>query len=263
MVKITQKLNPTCTNTDINTNIKTIQYLILIQGQQKMLRLSTLLPSLTLLSGLRLSASGHSAVIAYTNEANFQSALNNQITLVDLDSSELRAFGNSYYLEDSGPSSVFSSLGIDFQFTNARVVSGVRGQLPKDDKDTSIQHGVGFSGNVAFDLLNGSFGVGVWSNFIDGGTIKAYDGYGLSGNLIGTADLNGGSFGGLTSDSVIRSVEITCEFNGDLKCGLFDIQFGDNTSAVPTPPTIFLLGTVLSGLFWSRRKNQTSPRSRN
>jgi len=178
-----------------------------------------------------MSAQSIASVITYNNESNFQSAASNRFTLVNLDAPPLNQYASGYRVEDAAPSSNFASLGVDFQFVNAQVVGGQANQIPKAGRDRLILNGIGFDGNIAFDIRSPANGIGAWSNFIDGGTIKAYDGRGLTGNLLGVANLNGGSFGGLISDSsVIRSAQITCDFNYDLKCGVFDIQHGSSFS---------------------------------
>jgi len=207
---------------------------------------------------LVMSAQSIASVITYTNETDFQNALTNGFTLVNLDAPPLNQYAGGYRVEDIGPSSAFASLGIDFQFVNAQVIDGRAFEIPKAGRDRLIANGAGWNGNIAFDLFSPENGIGAWSNFIDGGIIKVYDGPGLTGNLIGSANLNGGSFGGLISSDLVRSVQITCDFNSDLKCGVFDIQFGTTAPAVPVPATIWLLSLGLIGLFgegkWVRRK---------
>jgi len=215
-----------------------------------------------LIVGLASSTQSIASVITHTDEIGFQNALTNGFTLVNLDAPPLNLHASGYRVEDISPSSDFASLGIDFQFVNARVVDGQAGHIPKAGRDRLIYNGVGFDGNIVFDFLSPVNGVGAWSNFIDGGTIKAYDGLGLTGNLIGVANLNGGSFGGLISGDLVRSAEITCDFNFDLKCGVFDIQFGTTVSAmpepssVPEPSSIFLLASGLLSLVGIRKKWQ-------
>ena len=179
-----------------------------------------------LFATLTISSHSLATVVAYTDEASFQSAANKRFTLLNLDAPPLNAHPADYWVEEAGPSSTFKSLGVDF-LVNAKVFDEEAFQIPKAGRERLIAHGAKWKGNLAFDLLSPANGVGVWSNFIDGGRIKAYDGRGLTGNLLGVASLNGGSFGGLIStDAVVRSVEITCDFNWDLDCGLIDIQFG-------------------------------------
>jgi hypothetical protein len=207
-----------------------------------------------LLIGLVVSTQSFSSMISYTNETDFQDALTGEFTLVNLDTSPLNSHSSAYHVEDIGPSSDFASLGIDFKFVNAQVIDGQAIQIPTAGRDRLILNGDGFNGNIAFDLLSPVNGVGAWSNLVDGGAIKAFDGLGLTGNLIGTAALNEGSFGGLISSALVRSVEITCDFNSDLKCGVFDIQFG-TVSSVPTPAAVWLLGSGLIGLIGMRKKS--------
>jgi len=210
-----------------------------------------------LIVALVMSTQSIASVITYTNETDFQNALTNGFTLVNLDAPPLNQYASGYRVEDIGPSSDFASLGIDFQFVNAEVLAGQAYQLPKAGRDRIINNGIGWNGNIVFDLLSPMNGIGAWSNFGDGGIIKAYDGLGLTGSLIGVANLNGGSFGGLISIDLVRSVEITCDFNADLRCGVFDIQSGTTISAVPAPATIWLIGSGLLG-FFGMRTNLTS-----
>ncbi|MEF8734075.1 MAG: hypothetical protein V5B40_19815 [Candidatus Accumulibacter meliphilus] len=199
--------------------------------------------------GLVFSAHAVASVVAYTNERDFQNALSHDFVLVNLDASPLSGFASGYHVEDAGPAAEFTLLGIDFRYVNAQVVDGHAYQIPKPGRDRLILNGNGWNGNIVFDFIAPISGVGAWSNFIDGGVIRAYDSPGLMGNLIGFADLNGGSFGGLISSIPVLSVEVTCDFNYDLKCGVFDIQFDRAVSSVPTPPTFWLFLTAIAGLF--------------
>lgn len=213
------------------------------------------------IAGLFISAPSFASLIAYTNEGSFQAALTGGFTLVNLDAPPLNAFTSGYRVETTGPAAAFAGLGIDFRFVNARVVAGQDSQIAKPGRDRLIANGTGFDGNIVFDLLSPGHGVGAWSNEIDGGTIRAFDGLGLSGNLIGVAALNEGIFGGLISTDLIRSVQITCDFNSDLRCGVFDIQFGTVAavaSNIPEPATLSLLGTGLAGIGWARRRRYKS-----
>lgn len=216
--------------------------------------LSSILKAVTLVVGLLLCAHSFAASVSYTNETDFQTALNGSFTLVNLDAAPLATHASGYRVEDAGPASDFATLGIDFINANAQVVGSQAFQIPKAGRDRLILNGPSFNGNIAFDFVTAVNGIGAWSNYIDGGHIRAYDGLGLTGNLIGEADLDGGSFGGLISSGLIQSAEITCEFNGDLKCGVFDIQFGTTLSAVPVPATVWLLGSALVGIFGWRKK---------
>lgn len=180
------------------------------------------------------------SVTAYTDEATFQSAAKGRFTLVNLDAAPFTSFGDIYYVEDPDPSIAFVSKGVDFLFANAPVsVFGSSIGLPKAGRSHTIVSGVpaGLGDNLAFDLLSPASAVGLWSDYLSGGTIRAYDGPGLTGNLVGEAQLNDRSyslktFAGLaSSDSVIRSVEYACEFSifssmsSPALCHVFDIQF--------------------------------------
>jgi len=210
-----------------------------------------------LIIGLAMSTQSFSSVISYSGETTFQNALTGEFTLINLDSPPLSSYASGYRVEDAAPSANFASLGIDFINVNAQVVDGQGYQIPKAGRDRLIFNGTGFDGNIAFNLLSPVNGIGAWSNLIDGGVIKAYDGLGLSGNLIGTAALGAGSFGGLISSNSVRSVEITCDFNSDLKCGVFDIQFG-TVSSVPVPAAIWLFSSGLLALIGFGRNRSKS-----
>lgn len=190
------------------------------------------------------ASAASAAITTYSTQATFEASLNGSFFLANLDDAPLIGFGPPYHVEDAGPAATFASLGIDFLTFNPEVVDGQAFQIVLPARDRLIIHGLGSStgGNIIIDLIHPVDGVGAWSNTGDGGRIRAFSGPGLSGVFLGEADLLAGSFGGLISTEPIRSVEITCEFNFDLTCGVFDIQHGTEAAPVPVSP---LVGVVL------------------
>ena len=98
--------------------------------------------------------------------------------------------------------------------------------------------------------------MGATSSSGDGGTIQLYDGLNGTGNLIGQVQFGTGNgwpspFGGITSTEEIRSAIFTCDFDGDLKCGVIDPTFG---AVVPIPAAVWLFGSALGLLGWARRR---------
>ncbi len=179
-------------------------------------------------------------VTSYANQVAFEAALPEEFTLVNLDDQPLVGFAPPFNVEDAGPAAAFEQLGIDFQVFDAVVVDGQAFQISLPDRDRLVLNGVGgpTGGDLVIDLVDPVHGFGAWSNNGDGGHVRAFSQPRLGGTLVGEADLGSGSFGGLISTDLIRSVEITCEFNFDLACGVFDIQFGTTSSPVPLPPWV-------------------------
>jgi hypothetical protein len=102
-------------------------------------------------------------------------------------------------------------------------------------------------------------GIGAFSNNIDFGRIRAFSEPNLQGTFLGQVQFGPGSFGGLISDVLIQSVQFTCDFNADLRCGVYDIQFGtvaNDVSAVPEPASLFLLGTGAAAMIAKRKRHQ-------
>ena len=206
---------------------------------------------------------GAQASTAYTDEASFQAALTGGFTLVNLDAPPLSAFASGYHVEDAGPAASFAALGLNFTHVNAFVLGGQDHQIAKPARDRLLLNGDAFygnsvnSGNIAFDLLAPIHGIGMLTNNRDVGRIRAFTGAGLTGTLIGEADIVVGGFGGLVSDVAIGSVEVLCEWE-DHACGVYDLQFGALASAnpVPEPETyaLMLAGLVAIGLSVRRRQ---------
>src|SRR5688572_25829683 len=157
--------------------------------------------------------SAQAAIDAYTNQASFQAALDGEFTLVNLDAAPL-LFAAPYRVEDTAPAAAFLALGIDFINFNAQVDDGQNAQTP-GNRDQLIFNGTGLSpgGTVALNFLSAVNGVGAWSNNLDGGRVRAFTGPNLGGTFLGEVPFGPGSFGGLTSDTPIGSVQFTCTFN--------------------------------------------------
>lgn len=216
----------------------------------------------TLPLALALAAPSQAAVTFYTSQSAFQSALAGSFTLVELndnddpsDPNELGDFGpvtatNGYRVEDTGPAAAFLGLGIDFVAVNAQVVLRSPNRM--------IANGNGFDGNIQVNFVNPVNGIGAFSNAIDFGRVRAFSEANLGGTFLGQQQFGPGSFGGLTSTIPINSVEFTCDFNTDLKCGVYDIQFGTFAAdaAVPEPGTwaLMILGFGLVG--WQLRRQR-------
>jgi|KBSSwiStaDraftv2_1062776.scaffolds.fasta_scaffold786781_1 hypothetical protein len=204
-------------------------------------------------------------LITTTDPVAFAAQVSGGFTLVNLDAPPLNAFASGYHVEDALPAAAFSALGIDFVGVNATVLAGQNGQITTPGRDRLILNGSGFNGTlvnngeIVINLLGSVNGVGGFSNVGDGGRILAYSGPGGTGTLLGQTTFANGGFGGLilTSD-VIASVQFTCDFNSDKKCGVYDIQFG-RVSAVPEPVSGLLtlagLGTLAACRALSRRRH--------
>ena len=185
------------------------------------------------------------SITSFSNQATFEASLTGSFTLANLDDPPLVGFVPPYNVEDAAPAAAFATLGIDFQTFVPAVVDGQAFQISLPGRDRLILNGANSStgGNIILDLVEPVDGVGAWSNDGDGGRIRVFSGPGLSGTFLGEVGMLSGSFGGLISTDPIRSVEITCDFNFDLICGVFDIQHGTTPALVPVPP---LVGVILS-----------------
>lgn len=196
------------------------------------------------------TASTHAATVAYFDESSFQLALDT-FTLVNLDAPPFDAFGAPYNVQDAGPAAAFLALGISSFGANRQVLAGNDFQTVKNNRDRIIANGSGFGvGNMVIEFTNAVNGIGAWTNLDDGGEIIAFNSGGVEiGRVVfGQSPAMTGGFSGLISDEAIASVEITCTFDNDIKCGVYDIQFG-NLTPVPIPAAIWFFASGLLGLF--------------
>jgi len=196
------------------------------------------------------------ATVAYTSQSDFQAAFPGSFRLVNLDAPPLSGFPSGYHVEDAGPAAAFAAQGIDFFGFDAQVFDEQNYQTPTD-RDWLIFNGNGFGGEIGVNFATPVYGVGALANVLDFGRIRLFSGADLSGSFIDEVQFGPGGFGGLTSTGPIGSAQFTCDFNEDLKCGVFDIQFG-TAPAVPEPRTWALmlcgLGLVGAALRWRRSK---------
>jgi len=204
---------------------------------------------------LLMSTQLQATIVTTQNESAFQSAFTNY-TLLNMDNATFDPLGPSFQLSDANP--LFSLFGIQSVGYNADVISGQAFQLSKPGRDKLIANGHGFGGHIAFDFANNIFGIGALSNLGDYGTIRAYSGTGLSGALLGQVTMSEGGFGGLISTTAIRSFEISCDFNADLKCGVYDMQFSGQAIAVPAPASLILFLVALAGLAFGNTKGRSA-----
>ena len=133
--------------------------------------------------------------------------------------------------------------------------------------DGLLLNGTGFFGattpHVGMNFDGAVHGVGVTSNAIDGGVISIYSGPNGTGDLLGSygfGEQADGLFGGIISTEVIGSVVFSCDYNGDLKCGLIDPIFEAlevNTVSVPLPQwafVILLFSILFIGIYTNRTR---------
>ena len=196
------------------------------------------------------------ATTLYASQAAFQTALTGSYTLVNLDAGALAAIPTIYNVQSAAPAAAFSALGISFTGFNAPVYSGQDYQIPLAGRDRLIIFGAGFGGQITINFATPVNGIGWRSNNGDGGSVIAYSGLNQTGAVIGTGSVGSGAFGGLVSDTLISSAKITCDFNSDLVCGAYDIQFGtlQISRAVPEPASWALMigGFALAGFAMRR-----------
>lgn len=184
-------------------------------------------------------------VTTFTSQSSFQSQLAG-FTLWNLDAAPFNGFPNGYRLDDAAPAAALTAIGLDSIGLNAQVIAGQAGQISNPARDRLIAHGTGNGGLIAFNFLSPVNGVGAFSNEIDGGRILAFTGANLTGIALPAAPFADGGFGGVISTELIRSVQFTCDFNNDFRCGVLDVQFGTTPAsggAVPEPGTWLLLLT--------------------
>lgn len=208
-----------------------------------------------------LGSPAHAQVTTFNDQAAFQAALSGAFTLVNLDDQPLSGFAAPYTVEAPGPAAAFSSLGIDFQVFDAAVIDGQAFQISVPGRDRLIINGVGSStgGDLAIDLVDPVAGFGARSNINDGGRVRVFSGPGLSGTFLGEAAIGSGGFGGLISTQPIRSIEVTCDFDFDLICGVYDLQHGTQAAPVPIDPrvgVVLLFGLAGVGLVMVRRSGR-------
>lgn len=199
-------------------------------------------------------------IMSYSSQGNFQAALGGSFTLINLDDAPFNAFAPGYRLDDPGPAAALLAAGLESVGFNAEVLAGQDSQTPTD-RDRLIANGSGFGGLIAFNFASAVDGIGAFSNNIDFGRVRAFSGENLGGTLLGEVQFGPGGFGGLTSSTGIRSVQFTCDHDFDLKCGVYDIQFGTfATNAIPEPATWALM---IAGFGWIglqvRRRRRTEP----
>lgn len=189
------------------------------------------------LAALMLTTAASAAT--YSSQSAFQAALASNFTLVNLDAAPLAVLGSGYYVEAAAPASAFAGLGIDFINFNAPVGGGQAFQIATPGRDRLIFNGNGFGGTIAVNFTAPVNGVGALSNNGDGGRVRIFSGANLGCSFLGEYGFSS-IFGGITSETNIGSAQFTCDFNFDLRCGVYDIQFG---TSVPEPQAWALLLT--------------------
>ncbi|HTH27833.1 MAG TPA: PEPxxWA-CTERM sorting domain-containing protein [Sphingobium sp.] len=187
------------------------------------------------------------AVTVYTDSGAFASALDGSYTLANLDAGALGALAAPYTVQSSAAAAAFSALGMSFAGFNATVAGGQDYQIATPGRDRLILFGKFFGGQLTINFATPVNGVGWRSNNGDGGRVIAYSDVDLGGTQIGTGNVGSGAFGGLISDSAIRSIQLTCDFNGDFACGAYDIQFGTLASATPAIPEPATWAMMIAG----------------
>lgn len=203
-------------------------------------------------------------VTTYSDQAAFEAALTGDFTLANLDGGALGALGVPYTVQSAPAAAAFAALGFGFTGFNATVAGGQDFQIPVPGRDRLILFGSYFGGQLTLNFSAPVNGIGWRSNVGDGGRVIAYSGLDQTGAQIGTGQVGSGAFGGLISDAQILSATLTCDFNGDLACGAYDVQFG--TLAVAPPPAVpepaswamMIVGLGIAGTALRRRKTALS-----
>lgn len=190
-----------------------------------------------------VSTAASAATTNYSSETAFAAALTGDFTLVNLDAPPLAGFASGYRVDDALPAAALLGLGIDMINFNAPVVGGQAFQIPTGGRDRLILNGAAFGGTIAANFTSAVNGVGARSNLGDGGRVRIFSGANLGGSFLGEFGFSGSSFGGITSDQTIGSAQFTCDFNFDLACGVYDIQFGtfEAGNALPEPQSWALM----------------------
>jgi hypothetical protein len=215
------------------------------------------LASVTLLSWTQVANS--MVFTTYNSQSDFQTALSASFTRIDFDDAGFSKIGAVV------PSDArFAAFGLD-------VINGNPGFTTLGVSAASYPAAIGgptwamFNGlatpstadDFAVNFDGGVNGFGFAPNTIDGGVITYYSGDNLTGTLLGTAINNGsGAFVGATSDMLIRSAQITCEFNFDYICGITDPQFGTFATTTASPATLSLLGVAAIALFSTAKRRK-------
>lgn len=131
-----------------------------------------------------------------------------------------------------------------------------------------IENGVGFYGttnpHVGINFVGIVNAVGVSSNPRDGGTILLYSGLDGTGSVVGSVGFGhpggaGPDFGGIVMAGSAKSAVFTCDFDFDLKCGLYDPIFGyKQVAQIPVPASSVLLVGGLGLLIGARRRRRAA-----
>lgn len=209
------------------------------------------------------------AFTEFTSQAPFEAALDGSFTLLNLDASPFDSIAGNFNVASGAGGTAFGSLGVTFSGFDADVIGGQAFQIETAGRDRLIANGNGFGGEIVLNFGSVIDGIAGLSNNIDGGTITAFSEINATGMELGSVEFGrqatSAGFGGLVSDISIRSVRFSCEVNSDLRCGVYDIQFGTVASGTgnpggPTTPVsepaslaILGLGALVGGLSLRRR----------